>query len=136
LARVGDESAARQLLQELDDFPVAWLPQMVEAVARIEESAPRKRLLAELQKRAQGAQIDLALAAAAVRLQWEPEQGFFRFLEALASKSGHERDQAQYYLQRNRSDKLTWLLRRALARERRPFTRHRLRKLLDARQRS
>lgn len=136
LTRIGDEKAARQLLQELDQFPAAWLPRMVEVVARVEESAPRKLLLAELQKRAGGEQVDLALAAAAVRLQWEPEQGFFRFLEALASDSAHERDQAERYLQRNRSDKLTWLLRRALARERRPFTRDRLRKLLDARQSS
>ncbi|RLB59317.1 MAG: hypothetical protein DRI90_15565, partial [Deltaproteobacteria bacterium] len=64
---------------------------------------------------------------------WDPDKAVFRFLDALASPSSHERDLAESYLSRNKDQKVTWLLRRALAREGRIHTRDRLRALLDER---
>ena len=73
------------------------------------------------------------MAAAAILLSWDPEKGFFRMLDALAADSVRERRLAGAYLQRNHTEKVTWVMRRALARETRPFTRDRLRTLLDER---
>jgi hypothetical protein len=73
------------------------------------------------------------MAAAAIRLAWKPDQAVFRFLDALASASGFERDLAEGYLTRARERKVTWLLRRMLAREGREDVRDRLRSILDQR---
>jgi hypothetical protein len=97
-------------------------------------SRPRGAALAEpLAARSRGEDVDQALAAASVLLAWDPEAGFFRFLDALSAPSVRERDLAEEYLARNRSQELTWVMRRALAREGREYTRDRLRRLLDAR---
>jgi hypothetical protein len=54
-------------------------------------------------------------------------------IDALGSKSAEERELGFGYLQRDRRPITTSLLRRALAREGRPFVRDLLRKLLDSR---
>ncbi len=136
LARLGDQAADTRLLGDLDNFPVEWLPRMAALLGRISEAPARGRLLGELQKREKDAPAPLALAAAAVHLRWDPERAFFRFLDALASAEGRERDLAERYLRRDRSPLVTSLLRRALARESRESTRDRLRQLLDAREQS
>jgi HEAT repeat protein len=133
LARLGDRTAAPRLLAELDNYPAAWLPRLARVVRRIEEPAARAQLLGELERRQKSEDVHVALAASAVLLRWDPERAFFRFLDGLAAQGALERDLAQDYLQRDRSDKVTWLLRRAFARERRPATRDRLRTLLDGR---
>ncbi len=93
----------------------------------------RPRLSQALEARAKGAESDLALAAAATLLAWDPENGFFRFLDALASASPERQELARAYLLRARSKKVTWVMRRALARESRAFVRDELRVLLDDR---
>ena len=133
LARLGETGAEAALLAELDNLADVWMPGFSAALAKIEEPAVRARLTAELLKRESNPDADIALAAAAVRLAWDPENAIFRMLSALASPQARERDLAERYLRRDRSDKVTWLLRRALSRETRPATRDRLRKLLDAR---
>ncbi len=130
--RLGHATAPAALLADLDNAPVTYLPLMVRVLESITEPKARAVLAAELDRRAKGHE-DLAMAAAAVLLAWDPEKGFFRFLDALASKSTRERELAAQYLRRQRSKKLTWVMRRALAREGRPFTRDRLRTLLDSR---
>jgi hypothetical protein len=133
LARLGERTAAPRLIAELDNYPAAWLPRLARVMARIEEKAPRDRLKGELERRQKSEDVHVSLAASAVLLRWDPEKAFFRFLDGLSAKGALERDLAQDYLQRDRSDKVTWLLRRAFARERRPATRDRLRTLLDGR---
>jgi hypothetical protein len=123
-------------MSELDNFPAARLPSLATVVSRIDEPAVRARLVPQLASRATSPDYTLALTAAAIHLHWDVEAAFFRFLAALASPQVAERDLAEMYLRRERAEKLTWLLRRALARETRPYTRDRLRQLLDARQRS
>jgi HEAT repeat protein len=133
LARLGHATAGERLLGELDNLPAEWLPGYVRALTRIEEPAARKALDDELKKRQADADTRVALAAAAVRLSWNPDDAIFRFLDALASPSAQERDLAQRYLLRNDDKHVTGLLRRALAREGREATRDRLRVLLDER---
>jgi HEAT repeat protein len=134
LARLGESGAEAALMAEFDNLADVWMPGFSAAVAKIEEPAVRARLAAELLKRESSADVDIALAAAAVRLAWDPDNAVFRMLQGLASPHARERDLAERYLRRDRSDKVTWLLRRALARETRPATRDRLRKMLDARE--
>jgi HEAT repeat protein len=134
LARLGETAADAALMAEFDNLADVWMPGFAAAVARIAETPVRARISPELAKRETSQDIDIALAAAAVRLSWDPENGFFRFLNGLASAQARERDLAERYLKRDKSDKLTWLLRRALARETRAATRDRIRKLLDARE--
>lgn len=133
LIRLGDTSASKRLLSDLDNLPVEWLSTFVGIASRIEEASARQLLGPELERRTRGDDLELALACAAVLLNWDPERGFFRFLDALAAQRVQERELALRYLQRNRSPTLTWVLRRALARETRPYTRDRLRQLLDKR---
>jgi hypothetical protein len=87
----------------------------------------------ELDKRASGADVPVALAAAAVKLQWQPEQGIFRMLAALAATTRSERDLAEKYLVRDDRAVTTELLRRALAREGRPAVKDQMRRILDVR---
>jgi len=133
LLRLGDTSAQQTLLADLDNLAAEWLPYFAWVASRIDESGARSALGAELQKRSRAPDIDVALACAAVLLAWDPESGFFRFLDALAAPTTQERDLAETYLARNRTRKLTFVMRRALARETRPYTRDRLRRLLDGR---
>ncbi len=131
--QLGDGPAAARLLADLDALPAEWLPAASRVLARIDAPAARTALAPELSARAGGADVDQALAAASVLLAWDPEPGFFRFLDALSASSVRERDLAEEYLARDHSQELTWVMRRALAREGRDFTRDRLRRLLDAR---
>ncbi|MBI4702806.1 MAG: HEAT repeat domain-containing protein [Deltaproteobacteria bacterium] len=133
LARLGGDEAARSLLAELDTLPVEYLPRFAALVARVAEPDVRAKLGAELEKRQGAGEAPAALAVAAIRLHWDPEAAIFRFLQALASPSGQERDLAARYLAREKGEKVTWLLRRALARQGRDATGDRLRLLLDER---
>lgn len=134
LARLGETAAEAALMAEFDNLAGVWMPGFASALAKIEEPPVRARLTAELVKREALADVDVALAAASVRLAWDPENAFFRFLNALASAQARERDLAERYIRHDRTAKVTFLLRRALARETRPATRDRLRKLLDGRE--
>ncbi len=133
LVRLGHTAAEKTVFADLDNLAAAWLPSFVRALSRVAEPAVRKRLDAELETRAKGSDVPLALACAAVRLHWDPEGAFFRFLDALASDRVEERELAEYYLLREKDPKTTWVLRRALARETREHTRDRLRRILDHR---
>lgn len=133
LSRLGDKDADATVRREFDNLPAAWLPSLVQVMKRIDEPDVRARFTPELVKHEKDKDANIALSAAAVRLAWDPEAGFFRFLDALGSPSGQERSIAERYIRRDRSDKVTWLLRRALAREKRDDTRDRLRKLLIGR---
>jgi hypothetical protein len=133
MVRLGDPTAARQLFEDLEDLPVEWLPTFVRLASRLDTASARRALTSELESRALARDTETALACAAVLLAWAPEQRFFRFLDALAGKTSRERDLAQHYLKRNRSKQLTWVMRRALARETRPFVRDRLQQLLQDR---
>ncbi|MBN2197411.1 MAG: tetratricopeptide repeat protein [Polyangiaceae bacterium] len=126
LVRLGDPAAAKKLLADLDTLPAEWLPAAARVIACIEESKPCALLEPELAARSRSDDVEQALAAASILLAWDPERGFFRFLDALAASSVRERDLAEEYLTRNRAPELTWVMRRALAREGRAFTRDRL----------
>jgi HEAT repeat protein len=132
-ARLGDAGAGPKLVAEIDEMPSEWLPSYVWALSYVEEQAVRDKLDPELEAKQSDARVDVALAAAAVRLDWDPDKGIFRFLDALGSKSSHERSLAERYLLRNRDDKVTWVMRRALAREGRDDVKDRLRTMLDKR---
>lgn len=131
--RLGAPSVAGRLAAELDDAAAETLPDYARALAIVTEPGFRTALDPLLEERARRGVPELALCAAAVRLAWNPETGFFRFLEALASPSTLERQLAERYLAKNRDTKVTWAMRRALAREEREDVRDRLRSLLDAR---
>ncbi|MBW2528839.1 MAG: HEAT repeat domain-containing protein [Deltaproteobacteria bacterium] len=133
LARLGDDQAIGRVLAEMSNLPAEWFPRYVQVVSTISEPAVRAKLDGELEQRQQDQNPVVALAAAAIRLHWSPDQAVFRFLDALASPQGYERDLAERYLKRNKTDRVTWLLRRALARETRDTTRDRLRAILDRR---
>lgn len=134
LSRLGDREADTRLLADLDNFAADWLPGYVAVMRRIKEPEVQARFAPELARRAKGPDAEVALAAAAVQLAWDPEAGIFRFLDALAAPSAHERDLAALYLRKDRSQKVTWLLRRALSREKREDVRDRLRELLVGRE--
>jgi HEAT repeat protein len=133
LARLGEPEADSALLGRMDTIAAVWLPRFAGIVARIKEKEPRARLIPELVKREKGADLDVALAAAAIHLAWDPEAAVFRLLEALAAPRVKDRDLAERYLVHARDAKVTWLLRRALAREDRADVKDRLRAVLDRR---
>ncbi len=133
LARLGDTSADARIFQAFDNFPADWLPMFAHVLSRVQEAPVRARLTPELEKRERGQDVDEAMAAAAVHLAWDPDNAVFRMLDGLASQSVRERELAARFLRTNRTDRVTWLLRRALSREPRPYTRDVLRKLLDVR---
>jgi HEAT repeat protein len=133
LLRVGDADAIPALVRDLDNLPQDQLPSAVRLVGRVREPAARRRLAPELDKRARAGDVPLAVAAAAMAFEWEPEQGVFRMLAALAGVTAQERDLAEMYLVRDARPVTTELLRRALAREGRAAVRDRLRRILDLR---
>lgn len=133
LARLGDDAAVSTLMSELDNLPAEYLGRFVANVAIIDEPEIRAKFEPKLKTAQASTRTELALAAAAVSLRWDPDASIFRFREALASSSGHERDLGQWYLKRDRSARVTWLLRRMLAREGSASTRRRIRTLLDVR---
>ena len=101
----------------MDVMASSWLPGLAAVMEHVEEKPVRDRLLPELVKRAQGGNIQVALAAAAIQTAWIPEGGIPRLTAALDAEIGLERDLAERYLKKNRAPKVTWLLRAALARE-------------------
>ena len=133
LARLGDGSADLRLFAELDNLPQSELSRAARLIATVTEPATRARLAPKLEERSKRNEPPLALASAAVLLAWQPETAVFRLLDALAAPSVEERDLAMFYLKRDTRPVLTSLLRRALAREQRPYVRDSLRVLLDAR---
>ena len=133
LSRAGDADAGRVLLADMDNLPHERLGLLVRLMSRIVEAPARARFTPELIAREKGGDPAIAIAAAAVRLAWDPEGAIFRMLDALASPSRLDRDLAEAYLRRNRRPIVTSLLRRALARETRDNVRDRLRRILDIR---
>jgi len=132
-ARLGDGAAADRLVAELGNLPAEWLGDYVRAVTEIDEPAARKAITGLLTAKEKDEDPNIALAAAAIHLAWAPEIAFFRFLDALASSEAYERELASRYLSRNHDREVTFVMRRALAREGRETTRDRLRALLDGR---
>jgi hypothetical protein len=105
----------------------------VRVLSRVKEPATRARFVPKLLDREKGSDVPLAIASAAVRLEWEPESAVFRFLDALASTRPSERELAEKYLLRAKHPLIVPLLRRALARETRDPVRISLRRVLDIR---
>jgi hypothetical protein len=133
LARENDAEAVKLLFRDMDNLPQEQLPSLVRLLARVTEPKARAALSPELDRRSAGADIPLALAAAAVKLEWQPEAAFFRLLAALAAPTRTERDLAEKYLVRDERAITTQLLRRALSREGRPAVRDQTRRILDLR---
>jgi hypothetical protein len=125
--------AATQLWKDFDTMPVDRLPALARLMGKISEPKARARLDAELKKRETSTEAPIALAAAAVRLSWDPDAAFFRFLDAIGTGKTLDRELAQAYLSHDRRAVITYVMRRALAREERPAVRDLLRKMLDAR---
>jgi HEAT repeat protein len=134
LARLGDPGADAGLMGEIDNLPGDWLPAVVRFVATLPDEAVRARLLPELGKREASAEFPIALAAAAIHLEWQPEQALPRLLTALASERVLESDLAERYLRRAKNQAVTKLLGAALKSEKQDDTRVRLRKLVDSRE--
>src|SRR5262249_40092235 len=133
LVRVGDADAASALFRDMDNLPQEQLPSLVRLLARVTEPAARQKLIPELDKRSAGADVPVAIAAAATKLEWDPEAAIFRMIAALAAPTRQERDLAEKYLLRDARPVTTELLRRALAREGRAPVRDQLRRILDIR---
>jgi hypothetical protein len=133
LARLGDDAAAGRLPLELDNLAAEWMPHYVRALAPVEEPSVRSKIAVELDKRVASTDPHVAVAAAAVLLAWQPDQAIFRFRELLASDDGFARGLAERYLVGDDQRKVTWLVRRLLAREGKEDTADRLRSVLDAR---
>jgi HEAT repeat protein len=133
LVRAGDAEAQNALLRDMDNLPQEQLPSLVRLLARVSEPAARQKLVPELDKRAAGSFVPLAIAATATKLEWDPEQAIFRMLAALGGPTRQERDLAEKYLIADARPVTTELLRRALAREGRAPVRDQLRRILDIR---
>lgn len=133
LSRLSDASADAVLFREFDNLASDHVEEFGEACGRVTEPAVRARLLPELKKRSLSSDPRAAMAVSSCLLQWDPEQTIFRFLDALASKNVIERDLARRYLHEDRRRVVTSVLRRALAREERPYVRDALRALVDGR---
>ncbi|MGC4095220.1 MAG: HEAT repeat domain-containing protein [Polyangiaceae bacterium] len=133
LARLSQPGADAALFADFDNLPSSWLPRFSRLLAVVEDEQVRARWQGPLEQREKGGDRALSLAAASVRMAWQADPGVFRFLDALASSSAEERELGQRYLQRDQRPLTTSLLRRAFAREGRPFVRDLLRKLLDSR---
>lgn len=133
LARLAQPNADASVFSDFDNLPSSWLPRFSRLLSGVDDPKVRERWQPALAQREQGNDRSLALASAAVRMAWSPDPGVFRFLDGLASNSAEERELAVRYLQRDQRAVTTSLLRRAYARETRPFVRDLLRKLLDTR---
>lgn len=130
LARLGDRSADAELLRLLDHQPAEWLPHLARKIRAIPGSDARARWSPELARRQSGPEFPIALAAAAVLLEWEPEAALPRMLGGLGSQKVLEREPAERYLW-HRSPATEALLQRALATEEDAHVGDELRKLLD-----
>ncbi len=132
---LGDVSADAKLLAEIDNLSASRLARVSEVLGTVAAPEVRTRLLPEIVKREKSADLRLAMACAAIHLAWDADTAIFRFLDALASDKALERDLAVAYLRRDDRERVTWLMRRAVARESRPYARDVLRTLVDARAR-
>ena len=131
--RLGDAGAADEVVAALQQMPAEWLPGSVSAIAIADEKAARDTLGPKLEALQKDPDVDVALAAAAVRLRWNPDQAVFRLVDGLRSQSAYERDLAERYLEKAPAERVTFLLRRALAREGSADVADRLRAILDRR---
>jgi HEAT repeat protein len=133
LCRVGDGAAPAGLLRELDNFPIDWLPELVDTLHELREPEARARVAGELERRQAGREPTVALAAAAVRLPWTPDAALPRLLAGLTSADVVERETAESYLRRDRTPRVGTLLAARQAKERDPDFRVRLLRLIDVR---
>ncbi|MCC6213385.1 MAG: HEAT repeat domain-containing protein [Polyangiaceae bacterium] len=133
LVRLGHGGAEAQLVADLDLLPQEWLPRYSGLLAGVAEPDARARLTPALAERSKKGEAPLALAASRVLLEWDPEAHFPRMFDALATGTVQERELAEDYLAQAEDARVTFLLRRALSRETRPYARDRLRLVLDRR---
>lgn len=131
--RLGDPSAAPRLAGELDQLAAETLPDLARAMGVVREPPFQAKLGPLLDERSRTGAPEVAMCAAATRLAWDPDAGIFRLLDGLAAADSVERELAARYLLKSRDRRVTWALRRALAREERPAVRDRLRAILDER---
>ncbi|MEM1032457.1 MAG: HEAT repeat domain-containing protein [Myxococcota bacterium] len=131
--RLGDPAASDDIVSTLEQMPADWLLAAVGTVAAADQPEARAALVPKLEALQKNADANLALAAAAIHLRWDPDRAVFRMLEGLRAASGQERRLAERYLRRTRGQRVTALLRRALAREGDDDVAARLRVILDRR---
>ena len=131
--RLGDGAAATTLLGELDNFPIEWLPALVDALHGLREPEARARLAGELERRQGGREPTTALAAAATRLPWTPDAALPRLLAGMTAADVVEREAAERYLRHDRTPRVEILLAERQAKERNPELRARLLRLIDVR---
>jgi HEAT repeat protein len=136
LGALGDTTADAKVLAEWDNLAASRLVGAAKVLGQVRSKTLIARLTPELQKRSKSSDVRVAMAASAVLLQWDAEQGVFRMLDALASSEPLERDLSFAYLRSDTRPLVTSLLRRAFARESRPFARASLRVLLTVRERT
>ncbi len=131
--RLGDSAAADKVVAALQQMPAEWLPSSIHAVAIADQQAARDALAPKLEALQKDPDVNIALAAAAIRLRWTPDKAVFRLVDGLRSNSAYERDLAERYLAKAPDKRVTFLLRRALAREGSDDVADRLRAILDRR---
>jgi HEAT repeat protein len=131
--RLGDGDAATALLRELDNFPIEWLPELVDALHGLREPDARTRLAGDLERRQGGREPTTALAAAATRLPWTPDAALPRLLAGRTAADVVERETAERYLRHDHTPRVEVLLAERQAKERNPELRARLLRLIDVR---
>jgi len=131
--RLGDGDAATALLRELDNFPIEWLPELVDALHGLREPDARTRLAGDLERRQGGREPTTALAAAATRLPWTPDAALPRLLAGMTAADVVERETAERYLRHDHTPRVEVLLAERQAKERNPELRARLLRLIDVR---
>ena len=131
--RLGDGDAATALLRELDNFPIEWLPELVDALHGLREPDARTRLAGDLERRQGGREPTTALAAAATRLPWTPDAALPRLLAGMTAADVVERETAERYLRHDHTSRVEVLLAERQAKERNPELRARLLRLIDVR---
>jgi len=131
--RLGDGDAAMALLRELDNFPIEWLPELVDALHGLREPEARTRLAGDLERRQGGREPTTALAAAATRLPWTPDAALPRLLAGMTAADVVERETAERYLRHDHTPRVEVLLAERQAKERNPELRARLLRLIDVR---
>ena len=130
---MGDASADAIIFREFDNMPAEHAGEFARACAKVAEPAVRARLAPEVKKRASLPDAHASMAAAKCEFAWDPESAIFRFLDALASANVMAREIARRELNADKRVITTTLLRRALARETRPYVKDALRALVDSR---
>ena len=131
--RLGDGDAAMALLRELDNFPIEWLPELVDALHGLREPDARTRLAGDLERRQGGREPTTALAAAATRLPWTPDAALPRLLAGMTAADVVERETAERSLRHDHTPRVEVLLAERQAKERNPELRARLLRLIDVR---